>query len=128
MTQVYQASDGKWIVLNNDQKTYFLSNQEQEARIMADKIKFTNQVCTWSTNLAVLFKNARDLQGVYFDEGFDGAGSDPITDVDVTSLGVTATDVSSVVTLLQQLQNLENNIAVITGDYGSIVNRMRTDL
>lgn len=126
MTRVYQAADGRWLVFNNGVKSIYF-NTESEAEDMADKIKFANQAQAFCTSLATLFKNAKDLDGVYFSEGFDGAGSDPITDADLVSLGITAAEVSATDTMLQQITNFQNNIAVVTADYKATVNAMRTD-
>ncbi len=127
MTRVYQAADGRWLVFSNGVKSIYF-NTESEAQIMADKIKFANQTQAFCTSLATLFKNAKDLDGVYFSEGFDGGGSDPITDADLVSLGITAAEVSATDTMLQQITNFQNNIAVVTGDYKVTVNAMRTDM
>ncbi len=130
MARVYQAADGRWIVFNNDIKSGYF-NTESEALSMADKIKFSEQCQTFSTTLAQLFKQAPDLEGVYFDEGFNGGGSDPIVDGDIVSLGITAADLSAFITVAQQLQKFDignGGDPVITADYGSSVNAMRTDV
>lgn len=129
MAAVYQSSDGQWLVYNNGIKTFFAT--ESEARNMADKIKFTEQGQDWCTRLAALFREAPDLEGVYFDEGFDGVGSDPIIDADIDSLGVTAADVAAFITVAEQLQKFDIGDVgdpVINANYGAPVNRMRTDV
>lgn len=127
MTRVYQAADGRWIVFSNGVKSIYF-NTESEARIMANKLTFAGQAQAFCTSLAALFKEAKDLDAVYFSEGFDGAGSDPITDADLVSLGITAAEVSAADTMLQQITNFQNDIAVVTGDYKVTVNAMRTDV
>ena len=129
---IYQAADGRWIVFNNDVKSDYF-NTEAEARNMADKMKFTTQAQAFCTNLAALFKEARDLEGVYFDEGFDSVGSDPIIDDDISSLpgSPTGAKIAAFITVAQQLQKFDiGNGAdpVATANYGASVNAMRTDV
>lgn len=98
---------------------------------MADKIKFSEQGQAFCTALAALFKNAPDLEGVYFDEGFNDVGGDPIADIDIESLGITAADVEAFITVAQQLQKFDigdGGDPVATANYGASVNRMRTDV
>lgn len=127
---VYQAANGKWLLFNNGIKSGYF-NLEGEAITMADKIKYASQAQTFCTSLAQLFKNAPDLEGVYFDEGFDGIGSDPITDIDIVSLGITAANLAAFITVAQQLQKFDigdGGDPVITNNYGVSVNAMRTDV
>lgn len=128
---IYQAGNDKWIVFSNGIKSDYF-NTEAEARNMADKIKFTEQAQDWCTRLAVLFKEAPDLEGVYFDEGFNDVGSDPITDDDIEDpLGVTADNVEAFITVAQQLQKFDigdGGDPVVTLNYGASVNAMRTDV
>ncbi len=98
---------------------------------MADKIKFTEQAQGWCTSLATLFKEAPDFEGVYFDEGFNDIGSNPIIDEDVESLGVTAANVEAFITVAQQLRKFDIGDVgdpVATANYGASVNRMRRDV
>jgi hypothetical protein len=130
--RVYQAADGRWLIFNNGIKSGYFT-LESEARNMADKIKFSSQAQEFCTTLAQLFKDARDLHGVYFDEGFNDIGSDPIVDVDIESLpgSPTAADVTAFVTVAEQLQKFDiGDVAdpVINANYGTSVNRMRTDV
>ena len=67
-----------------------------------------------------------DLTAQYFDLGYNSGGADEIIDDDLTNFnGVTATQVSNVITALDQLKNYFNNSAVTTGDYASIYNSVR---
>lgn len=125
--RVYQASDGKWIVLVGETKTYFLETEELEARQMASKVEFASDIQEFCTGLVDLFKDAPDLESVYFDRGYNGGGIDPIIDGDVSGLGITAAQIASGITLIQQLQNFADNSAVVTGDYSATANALRTD-
>lgn len=131
MARVYQSADGQYIVFNNDIKTFFAT--EAEAENMADKIKFTQQAQAWCTKLAVLFRDAPDLEGVYFDEGFHSGGGDAIEDGDISNLpgSPTAAAVSAFITAAQQLQKFDigdTEDPVVNANYGSSINTMRTDV
>ena len=127
MVKVYQAADGQWIVLVNGTKTYFLESEALEAQQMANKVEFAQDIQEFHTKLAQLFIDAPDLESVYFDRGYNGGGGDPIVDGDVSGLGITAANVASGITLIQQLQNFANNASVTTGDYSATANNLRTD-
>ncbi len=67
-----------------------------------------------------------DIDSSFFDNGYDGAGSDPIVDGDLTNFnGITAAQISSVITAFQQLNNFFQNSAVATGDYSVTLNAVR---
>lgn len=124
---VYQAADGRWLVFNNGVKSTYFATQA-EALSMADKIEFAKKVQAVNTTIAQLFLDTKDLDSVYSSEGFGVSGSDEITDTGLTSLGITAVELGLGITLFQQIQNLRNNNPVISGDYQSTVNSLRSDL
>ena len=95
---------------------------------MAKKNNFTIKLISVSTILSQAINDAADCVTVYFDRGYDGAGSDPIVDDDITAQGVTAAQVTSVITAFQQLANYADNAAVKQGDYNSSLNAVREDL
>lgn len=125
--RVYQASDGRWLVFNNDIKSSYFNLQE-DAETMATKITWATQAQTDATTLAQVADRLANLETVYFDRGYNSAGSDPIADVDVVSLGITATQLGSLVTLIQELNNFLGNSAVTTADYDSTLNAVRNDV
>lgn len=124
---VYRAADGRWLIFNNGIKSAYF-NTESEALSMANKIEYAKKVQAVCTTIAQLFLDTKDLDSVYFSEGFDGAGSDPIIDGDLISLGIIAAELALGDTLFQQIQNLRNNDPVTAGDYQSTVNALRSDL
>lgn len=124
---IYQAADGRWIVFNNGIKSGYFT-LESEALSMANKVEFAKKVQAVNTTIAQLFLDTKDLDSVYFSEGFDGPGSDPIIDSDLISLGITAAELAAGDTLFQQIQNLRNNVAVTQGNYQTTVNALRSDL
>ena len=126
MATVYQSANGQWIVFNNDIKTFF--STQAEAENMATKLTFATQAQSDATTLAALGESLDAVVGVYFDRGYDSGGSDPIADIDIESLGITAADLAAMVTLAQQLANFLGNAAVATADYQATINTIRTDL
>lgn len=126
MATVYQSANGQWIVFNNDIKTFF--STQAEAENMATKLTFATQAQSDATTLAALGESLDAVVGVYFDRGYDSGGSDPIADIDIESLSITAADLAAMVTLAQQLANFLGNAAVATADYQATINTIRTDL
>lgn len=69
---------------------------------------------------------APSLIAQYFDNGYDGAGSDPILDAQLLNFNsLTAADIANVITALQQIENYFNNAAVTTADYAVTYNTVR---
>jgi hypothetical protein len=68
------------------------------------------------------------IDSSYFDNGYDGGGSDPIVDTpDLDNFnGITAAEIASVITAFQQLNNFFQNAAVTQGDYSVTLNAVRT--
>ena len=75
--------------------------------------------------MAPIMDGLDELDGEYFDQGYNGAGADPIIDADVAAYSITAAQFTNVITLMQQLQNFFANTAVTTGDYAATVNAVR---
>lgn len=96
---------------------------------MSQKITFVeNRLQATANSLAQAIDALRDAETVYFDRGYNSGGSNPITDADISALGVTAANVASMITLAQQLIKFADNLAVTQGDYDSTLNVMRTDV
>jgi hypothetical protein len=123
---VYQSGDGQWIVFNNGIKTFF--TDESEAISMATKLTFASKAQSLATILAQASNDLDDLVTVYFDEGFDSGGADPIANGDIESLGITAVELGSMITFAQQFNDFLNNAAVATLDRDPTLNAMRTDV
>lgn len=127
MVQVYKAADGRWLVFNNGIKSaYFIL--ESEAQNMATKLIFTERAQVEATILAQLGDKLVDLESVYFDRGYDAGGSNPIVDVDIESLNITAAQLAALITLAQQMSNFLGNLAVTQADYDATLNAVRTDI
>lgn len=126
MIKIDQLASGQWsVIVTETNYKYYFDTQEEAVR-MTSKLDFAQNIQNFNTQLAELFKDAPDLEGVYFDRGYNGGGSDPITDSDLTGLGITAAQLGDGITLLQQLQNFAQNNAVTQGDYSATVNTLRT--
>lgn len=126
-TQVYQAADGRWIVFNNGIKSNYFT-LEEDAQNMATKITWATQAQVEATTMAQIADRLANLETVYFDRGYNSGGGDDIVDSDVVSLNITAADLASLVTLIQQFNNFLGNLAVIAGDYDSTLNTVRIDV
>ncbi len=127
MIQVYQAGDGRWIVLNNEIKRYFTTRMEAET--MSEKITYAESAQDFSTTISQLIEQLPMFQSVYADRGYGLGGVDEITDIDLESLGITAAELAAFITpFTNQLFNFANNLAVTTGDYSVTLNRLRTDI
>lgn len=127
MVLVYQAADGRWLVFNNDIKSDYFT-LESEAQNMATKLTWAGQAQTDATALAQVADKLANLETVYFDRGYDSGGSNPITNDDVISLNITAADLGSLITLIQQLNNFLGNLTVSTADYDATLNTVRNDV
>lgn len=95
---------------------------------MSTKSEFAEELQENATLMAQLAERMVSLEATYFDRGYNGGGSDPIIDGDVSSFGITAANVSSWITLAQQFANFRDNSAVTTGDYDSTLNAIRNDI
>lgn len=93
-----------------------------------DKQLFAQRIIEQSLTLVRAINTASDTEQIYFDEGFNSGGADPIVDGDVSGLGVTAAQLAAFITLSQQLQNFADNAAVTTGDYRATLNGLRGDI
>jgi len=124
--KIYQSSDGDWIVFDGTEKNFF--STEEEAQDMASKLTFATQAQTSATSLSDVSDKLADLYSVYFDRGYNSGGSNPITNDDVASLGITAAQLGDMMTLAQQFANFLGNSAVTTGDYDATLNAIRTDI
>jgi hypothetical protein len=126
MVVVKQQGDGQWLVYNNGISQIIAL--EEDARNMATKLTWGNQAQADATALAQVADRLANIETVYFDRGYNSGGSNPIIDDDVSSLNITAADLASLITLIQQLNNFLGNSAVTAGDYDATLNTVRTDV
>lgn len=124
---VYQAADGRWLIYNKGIKSEYFT-LESEARSMAKKLTFASKAQSLATILAQASNDLDDLVTVYFDEGFNGVGADPIANGDIESLGITALELENMITFAEQFNDFLNTSAVATLDRDPTLNAMRTDV
>lgn len=123
---VYQSADGKWILWDGESKNYF--STEMEAVNMSQKLTFASKAQERATALAQNADLIIDQISVFYDRGYNVGGVDPIVDGDLTSLGITAAQLTAFITLAEQLKNFLDNAAVVTADYDATLSVMRNDV
>lgn len=88
---------------------------------MSNKTQYARR----AQDMAAIFSNLSDdigaLQAVWFDRGYNSAGADELTDADVESLGITAADVTGMITFAGALETF---LAANRG----YLSKMRNDL
>jgi hypothetical protein len=92
------------------------------------KQNFINQIAITATALAQSFDSANTLINAYFDRGYGSGGANELTTGDLADVGLTPANISSAITLFQQLQALRNNGAVVPADYDATLNTLRRDI
>ena len=83
----------------------------------AKKAAYIRELVRNIQELDAIFDAAPDLENEYFDLGYNSGGANAIVDADVASINLTAADIASGITLIQQVKNMAGNVAVTTGDY-----------
>ena len=109
-------SNGHWYA-NADGREYQFET-EQEARQAMAKIETAKAIVRVVQSLALATDGAPDLEAEYFDVG-------AWTDADVAALGITAADLASCITLLQQVAALMTGGATSPAVYRTTLNKMR---
>ena len=94
---------------------------------MADerKLAYIREVVRGIQSIIPFLDDLANLENEYFDNGYDGAGADPIVDANLTIHNLTATEFGNGITLMQQLEKFRTNQAVTTGDYALTINDFR---
>lgn len=103
-------TDLNGVILNFD--------SEQEAQQYMAKIDTAKAIVKAVQSLSTATDSAADLEAEYFDAGTWADG-------DVAALGLTASDIASCITLLQQVEALMTNQATATAMYRSTLNKVR---
>lgn len=101
-----------------------IAQAKLEANKVAKKQGFANQVLELVTKLSEI----DDLREVYFDREYNSGGANEITDDDLSDLGITASEFTEGLTLIENLRKLLNNQAPTTGDYTVTISKLRTDI
>jgi hypothetical protein len=94
--------------------------------LSASKATFVADLQTAINNLITAKNALADQVNTYFKNGFNGGGSNPISDNDVSANNLTAARVAGGITLAQQLANFFGNQAVTPADYEATAQQLRT--
>ena len=91
---------------------------------MADdrKIAYIRDLVRRIQEIDTLFDDAPDITNEFYDLGYNSGGAREITDADVLPFGLTAANIASGVTLVEQIANMAGNSAVTTADYAATTN------
>lgn len=116
MMNIYQDAAGNWILFDGATKHRF--DTEQEAQQAMAKTATAQAIVAAVQSLATATDSAADLEAEYFDAGAWADG-------DVAPLGITASDLSSCITLLQQVNKLMTGQATSPAMYRSTLNKVR---
>jgi len=92
------------------------------------KIAFAQEGQALCTELADVLERFKSYFATYFDRGYNGGGSNPIVDGDLTSLAVTAAQIAASITLAENIDKFANNQAIFQSDYDATINGLRTDI
>jgi hypothetical protein len=114
--------------LQLDASTIIRFDTAEEAWNMSNKITFVNTLKGLVTDLAKVSDTIPDMVQVYFDRGYNAAGDDPIVDADLEAIGLTAADVASIATLMQNYEKfVEGDDTLVDTVYRVTMNKFRTD-
>lgn len=92
------------------------------------KQTYIQQQLNAATQLQAVCDQLIDFATPYFPRGYNAGGSDPITDADLVSFGLTAADFTNLITLSGDLAKFLGNEAVSTGDRAAILAKLRRDI
>jgi len=122
--RINEVEEGVWRLANDGCEQFF--GTQREALVMSRKLSYAQTVQALATRLASDIDVAADLFSVYWDRGY-GSGETAITDEDVASLGITAADITAMITVMEQLGNFASGADVTSADYDATINKIRTD-
>ena len=115
--RIYQAADGRWILWDGTQKTYF--DTEVESRQFMNKLELA-QAIIYQTQLHIKsMDEGQDILQWYFDSGYT------YTDADLESLGITSSQLIEFLTFLENAKKFYTGENPINAVYRVTVNRAR---
>ena len=88
---------------------------------MANKAQYARQAQQMAASFSALSDDISALQAIYFDRAYNGGGADELIDADVEALGITAADVTGMITFAGALDTF---LAANRG----YLSKMRNDL
>ena len=95
---------------------------------MAGKVTFITGVQGQVTSMAGMADAMQNLFSVYWDRGYNPAGSDPITEADLVPFGIDIADFTACMTLFENFEKFLTNQAAAVADYDNTINKVRSDM
>lgn len=95
---------------------------------MSEKTDTAVKVRDIADNLGQALKDARTMKNLFYDRGYNSGGADEIVDGDITSVGITAAQLSNGITLCEQLIKWADNDTPAAAVYRDTINELRTNL
>jgi hypothetical protein len=108
----------KWVFSINFNNIVTFFETELEAWQMSQKLETAREIIRVAKSLATVADLGADVTQEYFD-------SSAFTDDDVAPLGITAAQLTSVITMLQELEKFFSNEAVTAALYRTTLNGIR---
>lgn len=94
---------------------------------MTKKEIFINNSLMQMTLIIQASNNIEDSIEVFMDRGYNSSGSDPITDEDLISFGITLAQFIQIKQFSDNFILFKDNEIPVQADYGKIFNELRTD-
>lgn len=94
---------------------------------MTEKESFATAIRNKATDLILAAADLVKLERIYTARLYGAGGANVITDDDLTSIGVTANDVTLMVYMANDLNSFLTNQSVNAGDRATILHRLRID-
>lgn len=92
------------------------------------KIQFAQAIMECCTSMAQAADNGVNAKDIFFDRGYNSGGAHEIVDSDIEALEITAAQLISGITLIENLDKFLTNQVPVQGDYDATLNQLRTDL
>ena len=71
---------------------------------MSNKTRYASRAQDMASIFSSLSDDIASLQAIYFDRGYGSGGAEELTDADVEALGITAADVTGMITFAGALE------------------------
>lgn len=89
------------------------------------KTEYAMELIWRMQQLAEVAEACPNLEAEYFDAGYGSGGANEITEEDLETVGCTVAELTSLITVCQQVHKLLNNQATAQGDYSVNLNRIK---
>jgi len=122
-TRVYPLGD-QWGLLINETVEYILDTK-MEVMIMTRKLEFAESARRQITELDDLITKMNELRNIFIDSGYVASGSDPITDTDLDSLGMTKANLTAFDTFVENVNLFLSGGDPLEYNYAAAINAFR---